>query len=65
VSHLERIATRLRELAELLADPELDAARADQLAKEAGELAAEAGTEVDRRVAEAAAGERPSASSDG
>lgn len=59
MTHLEQISTRLRELADQLGNPELEEERAEKLAREAGELAAEAGAEVDRRLAKAASGEAP------
>jgi hypothetical protein len=62
VSHLDQIAVRLREISQQLADPSIEDERAEQLAREAGELAAEAGAEVDRRLSEAASGETPPAS---
>jgi hypothetical protein len=61
VSHLDQIAVRLREISQQLADPSIEDERAEQLAREAGELAAEAGSEVDRRLSEAASGETPPA----
>ncbi|MGH2962835.1 MAG: hypothetical protein ACRDL3_11690 [Solirubrobacterales bacterium] len=51
---LERIAERLRELAERLRDPALDDARAEDLAREAAELASRAGTEAEAALRESA-----------
>jgi hypothetical protein len=44
---LERIAERLRDLAGQLRDPSLDDARAEELAREAADLAARAGSEAE------------------
>ncbi|MDX6652629.1 MAG: hypothetical protein QOG09_834 [Solirubrobacterales bacterium] len=59
MSQLEQIAARLGEIAELLAKPELDDEQAEALAREAAELASEAGSALDRRLGEAAGGDRP------
>jgi hypothetical protein len=47
---LDEIAERLRELAKLLRDPSLEDERAEELAREAAELAASAGEEADRAM---------------
>ena len=47
---LAEISARLRELATLLRDPSLDDERAEELAREAAELAASAGEEADRAM---------------
>jgi hypothetical protein len=54
---LDQIAGRLRELAAELRDPETDDERAQALATEAAELAAEAGTETERGLRETSADE--------
>ena len=51
-------AERLRELSDRLADPELSDADAEQLAREASELAARGGALLDERLRELA-DERP------
>lgn len=51
---LERIATRLRELADRLRDPELEDERTEELAREAAELASRAGTEAEAAIRKAA-----------
>ena len=47
---LAEISARLRELAALLRDPAIEDARAEELAREASELAASAGAEADRAM---------------
>jgi hypothetical protein len=47
---LAEISERLRELAALLRDPSLEDERAEELAREAAELAASAGAEADRAM---------------
>jgi hypothetical protein len=54
MTHIDQITARLRELAQELGNPDLDDARAGELAREASELIAEAETEIDSRLAEAA-----------
>jgi hypothetical protein len=54
VSDLDQLADRLEELARQLRDSEIDEARAQELAKEAADVAAEAGDEVTRRLQAAA-----------
>lgn len=54
---LTEIAARLAEVADALRDPETDDERAQELAREAGGLAAEAGTEADAALREASADE--------
>jgi hypothetical protein len=49
---LSEIAQRLRAVAAQLDDPDTDDERAQALATEAAELAAEAGTEADRALRE-------------
>jgi signal transduction histidine kinase len=44
---LGRLAQRLRELADQLRDPSLDDERVEALAREAADLAAQAGTEAE------------------
>ncbi len=51
---LERFAGRLRELAERLRDPELGDEAVADLAGEAAEIAAQAGTEAENALREAA-----------
>jgi hypothetical protein len=51
---LERLATRLREVAGQLGDPSLTDDRLEELAREAAELAAQAGTEAESALREAA-----------
>jgi hypothetical protein len=46
------IAARLREIAERLRDPDLADAQADELAREAADLVARAGNELDRALAD-------------
>jgi hypothetical protein len=53
-AELERIAERLRELAELLRDPALEDERADELAREAADLASRAGAEAEAALKESA-----------
>jgi uncharacterized membrane-anchored protein len=48
MSELDRIAERLRAIAAELRDPEVDDAAAAELAREAAELVAQAGNELDR-----------------
>ena len=45
---IERISARLREIATALRDPDLPEERTDELAREAADLVAEAGNELDR-----------------
>jgi hypothetical protein len=47
---LERLAGQLRELAERLRDPDLEDERAEELAREAAELASQAGSEAERAL---------------
>jgi hypothetical protein len=47
-SEMDAIATRLRELAARLRDPELAEGEAEQLAREAADLVGRAGNEIDR-----------------
>ena len=54
---LVEIAARLEEIARALAEPDADDERVQELAREAGELAAEAGTEAEGALREAAADE--------
>jgi hypothetical protein len=51
---LERIAERLRELSELLRAPALEDERAEELAREAADLAARAGSEAEGALRESA-----------
>ena len=51
---LERLATRLREIAAQLGDASLTDDRVEELAREAAELAAQAGTEAEAALHEAA-----------
>jgi hypothetical protein len=51
---LQRMAARLRELAEKLRDPELGDEAVAELASEAAELAAQVGTEAETALREAA-----------
>ena len=50
---LERLATRLREIAGQLGDPSATDDRLEELAREASELAAQAGTETEAALREA------------
>jgi hypothetical protein len=49
---IEAIAARLREVAERLRDDQLDEDEAEALAREAADLVAKAGNELDRAAAE-------------
>jgi hypothetical protein len=51
---IEPISGRLREIAERLRDPELPDADAEALAREAADLVARAGNEIERLLREAA-----------
>ena len=51
---LERLAARLREIAEQLGDPSLADDRLEELAREAAELAGRAGSEAEAALREAA-----------
>jgi hypothetical protein len=51
---MRQTATRLRELSERLADPELSDEEAERLAREASELAARGGVLLDERLRELA-----------
>lgn len=51
---LERIAARLRELAEQLRDPSQADERTEELAREAADLAARAGSETEAALRDAA-----------
>jgi hypothetical protein len=51
---LAGIAARLRELADQLRDPSLEDERAEELAREAAELASRAGTEAEAALRESA-----------
>ncbi|MGH2992337.1 MAG: hypothetical protein ACRDL1_02230 [Solirubrobacterales bacterium] len=51
---LAGIAARLRELADQLRDPSLEDERAEELAREAAELASRAGTEAETALRESA-----------
>ncbi len=51
---LGRLAQRLRELADQLRDPSLDDERVEALAREAADLAAQAGTEAAAALRESA-----------
>jgi hypothetical protein len=51
---LERMATRLREIAQQLGDPSLVDDRLEELAREAAELAAQAGSEAEAALRDAA-----------
>jgi hypothetical protein len=53
-AELERLATRLREIAEQLGDPSLADDRLEELAREAAELAAQAGSEAEATLRDAA-----------
>jgi hypothetical protein len=53
---LGRLAERLRELAEQLHDPSLDDERVEALAREAADLAAQAGTEAEAALRDSAGG---------
>jgi hypothetical protein len=53
---LGRLAERLRELAEQLRDPSLADERVDELAREAADLAAQAGTEAEAALRDSAGG---------
>ncbi len=50
---IRRAAERLREIAERLRDPDLPDSETDGLAREAADLVAQAGHDLDRAVAEA------------
>jgi hypothetical protein len=54
---IARISSRLREIAERLRAPDLAEEAADGLAREAADLVAKAGNELDRAVAEGAGGD--------
>ena len=54
-ARLREIAARLEEIAKALAEPDADDERVRELAREAGELAAEAGTQADLALRDAAA----------
>jgi hypothetical protein len=54
---LGEIAARLEAIAKALAEPDADDERVQELAREAGELAAEAGTQAEAALREAAADE--------
>lgn len=49
---LERTVERLREIAELLSDPELAEQRAEAMAREAADLVSRAGAEIERAARE-------------
>ena len=49
---LQRAADRLREIAVELGKPDIDDGRAEELAREAAELAAQAGSEADAALRE-------------
>ncbi len=49
-AELADLAARLQELAGLLRDPDLDDGRAEELAREAGDLAAKVGAEAERAL---------------
>jgi gas vesicle protein len=49
---IKRMSERLREIAERLRDDELPDATSDELAREAADLVAKAGAEIDRAVTE-------------
>jgi signal transduction histidine kinase len=51
---LGRLAQRLRELADQLRDPSLDDERVEALAREAADLAAQAGTEAEAALRDSA-----------
>jgi signal transduction histidine kinase len=51
---LGRLAQRLRELADQLRDPTLDDERVEALAREAADLAAQAGTEAEAALRDSA-----------
>jgi hypothetical protein len=51
------ISERLREIAERMRDPELSDADTEALAREAADLVARAGNEIERLLREAAEGE--------
>jgi hypothetical protein len=51
---LGRLAERLRELAEQLRDPSLADERVEELAREAADLAAQAGTEAEAALRDSA-----------
>lgn len=53
---LDALATRLRELAVELRSPELSDEGAEQLAREAADLVARAGNEIDRALRDASSG---------
>jgi hypothetical protein len=53
-AELERMAARLRELADQLRDPELGDERVAELASEAAEIAAQLGTETETALRDAA-----------
>jgi hypothetical protein len=53
---LGRLAERLRELAEQLRDPSLADERVEELAREAADLAAQAGTEAEAALRDSAGG---------
>ena len=54
---VERLAARLRELAQELRDPELAPERAEVLAREAADLVGRAGNVIERTLRESAADE--------
>jgi hypothetical protein len=51
---LARLAERLREVAEQLRDPSLEDERAEELAREAADLAARAGSEAEAALRDSA-----------
>jgi hypothetical protein len=53
---LDRIAERLHAVADELRDPELTEDRVEELAREAAELAAQAGSEAEAALRESAGG---------
>jgi hypothetical protein len=54
---LVEIATRLEQIANALAEPDAEDERVQELAREAGELATEAGAQAEAALREAAADE--------
>lgn len=57
-AELRRIAARLRELSERLADPGLGDEEAEALAREAADLATEGGTVLEAQLRELSAGDQ-------
>jgi hypothetical protein len=55
-SGLDGLASRLRELADQLRGTELSDEEAEKLAREAADIVAEAGNEIDRALREASSG---------